>query len=135
MPGRQRERRRDWSGTVIKSTGSIRQVGDYRKLNSCIIPELFESTKNQDFSNALSGICNDASMEVWKYPQQWKYPIYLTLCECISTYQFTHNLFLKQPTVCTSFELIEFLYLNFESCNAAQAFQRLMSEILDDLPF
>ena len=42
---------------------------------------------------------------------------------------------ISKTAVITPFGLFEYLYMPYGLCNAAQTFQRLMDNILQDLPF
>lgn len=111
-----------WSSplhVVPKGCGSIRPVGDYRKLNSCTIPDRYPIPHIQDFSNALFGCKIFSKIDIVR--AYFHIPV--------------HPEHIQKTAVCTPFGLFEFPFLNFGLCGAAQTFQRFMNEVLGDLPF
>lgn len=111
-----------WSSplhVVSKGTGSIRPVGDYRRLNSSTVPDRYPIPHIQDFTNSLFGKNIFSKIDIVR--AYFHIPV--------------HPEHIPKTAVCTPFGLFEFPYLNFGLCNAAQSFQRFMNEILGDLKF
>lgn len=111
-----------WSSplhVVSKSSGGIRAVGDYKRLNSCTIPDRYPIPHIQDFSNALHGKNIFSKLDIVR--AYFHIPV--------------HKDHIQKTAVCTPFGLFEFPFLNFGLCGAAQTFQRFMNEILGDLKF
>lgn len=111
-----------WSAplhVVTKSSGSIRPVGDYRKLNSITTPDRYPIPHIQDFTHALFEKKIFSKIDIVR--AYFHIPV--------------HPEHIQKTAVCTPFGLFEFPYLNFGLCGAAQTFQRFMNEILGDLPY
>lgn len=111
-----------WSSplhVVTKSSGSIRPVGDYRRLNSRTVPDRYPIPHIQDFTNTLHSKNFFSKLDIVR--AYFHIPV--------------HPDHIQKTAVCTPFGLFEFPYLNFGLCGAAQTFQRFMNEILGDLGF
>ncbi|KMQ86388.1 gag-pol polyprotein [Lasius niger] len=117
-----RPSRSPWSSplhVVSKSSGQIRCVGDYRRLNAVTTKDSYPISHIQDFSNALSGKQIFSKLDILR-----AYHAIPVAPDDIA-----------KTAIITPFGLFEFPLLNFGLCNAAQSFQRFMNEILGDLPF
>ena len=104
---------------VPKAGGKWRAVGDYRRLNNVTIPDRYPVPHLTDFTANLAG-CR-----------------VFTKLDLIRGY---HQIPVAPEDICktavlTPFGLWEYVKMNFGLRNGAQTLQRLMDEILRDLPF
>ena len=103
---------------VPKPDGSWRPCGDYRRLNTVTVPDRYPVPNIQDFTANLAGCKIFSKLDLIKgYYQVPMAP------EDI-----------EKTAVVTQFGLFEFLVIPFGLINSGCTFQRLMDEVLGDLP-
>ena len=103
---------------VPKPDGSWRPCGDYRRLNTVTVPDRYPVPNIQDFTANLAGCCVFSKLDLIKgYYQVPMAP------EDV-----------EKTAVVTPFGLFEFLAMPFGLLNSGCSFQRLMDEVLGDLP-
>jgi hypothetical protein len=100
---------------VPKKDGSSRPCGNYRCLNSIMVPERYPLPNMMDLSANMDG------------------------CTIFSKVKAFHQVPIapedrQKPAVITPFGLFEYNYMPFGLCNAAQTLQRMQDQIFKDLP-
>ena len=104
---------------VPKPDGSWRPCGDYRRLNLATTPDCYPLPNLQDLTARLHGTTIFSKLDLVKaYHQVPVFPPDI-----------------PKTAVITPFGLYEYPYMPYGLCNAAQTFQRLIDNILQDLPF
>ena len=100
-----------------KPGGGWCPCGDFRCLNGCIKADCYPVPHIQDFASQLSGKMIFSKIDLIKGYHQ------ILVCA----------MDIPKTVVTTPFGLFEFLCTPFGLANAAQAFQRLMNSVLQDL--
>lgn len=104
---------------VQKKDGTWRPCGDYRRLNTRTVPDRYPLPNIADFSAQIYGSKVFSKLDLLK----GYYQVPMSPEDS------------KKTAVITPFGLWEFLRLPFGLRNAGQTFQRMMDEILGDIPY
>ena len=111
-----------WSSplhVVPKANGKLRPCGDYRRLNEMTVDDKYCLPHIQDFNRNLRGAKVFSKIDLQRGYHQ--IPV--------------HPEHIPKTAICTPFGLFEYLRMPFGLKNAAQAFQRMMDQILAGLPY
>ena len=104
---------------VLKTDGTWRTCGDYRRLNNVTKPDRYPVPNVQDLSSRLAGCTVFSKLDLEK--GYYQVPM---LPEDV-----------PKTAVVTPFGLFEFLKMPFGLRNAGQTFQRLMDQVCSGLNF
>ena len=111
-----------WSSplhVVPKANGKLRPCGDYRRLNEMTVDDKYCLPHIQDFNRNLLGATIFSKIDLQRGYHQ--IPV--------------HPDHVPKTAICTPFGLFEYVRMPFGLKNAAQAFQRMMDQILAGLPY
>ena len=104
---------------VEKKDGGWRPCGDYRRLNNVTVPARYPLPHTADFTSRISGSTVFSRSDF----QKGYYQITMVFEDVPKTAIFT------------PFRMFEFLCLPFGLWNAGNTFQRMMDQILGNLPY
>ena len=104
---------------VKKPNGEYRPSGDYRQLNNKTVEDRYPVPQIQDFSSSLNG----ATIFSKNYLAKVYYQVPMNKED------------IPKTAVITPYGLFEFIKMPFGLRNAAQTFQRLMDNIMQELDF
>lgn len=99
---------------VTKSNGELRACGDYRRLNSCTIPDRYTIPRLQDFTHGLQGMTIFSTLDLAK--AYYQIPV--------------RKEDVEKTAITTPFGLFEMKKMSFGLRNGAQSMQRFMNEML-----
>ena len=103
---------------VKKSDGTWWPCGDYRRLNNITTPDRYPLPNMQDLGHKLAGCRVFSRLDLVKGYHQ--VPV--------------ADADVPKTAIITPFGLYEYLYMPFGLKNAAQSFQRLMDNLLSEVP-
>ena len=104
---------------VKKKDGGWRPCGDYRRLNTAMVPDRYPLPNIADFSSQVSGSTIFSKLDL----QMGYYQVPVAQED------------VEKTAIITPFWMFEFLVMPFGLRNAGNTFQRLMNQILGDLPY
>ena len=104
---------------VKKKDRGWRPCGDYRRLNTTTVPDCYPLPNIADFSSRVSGSTIFSKLDL----QKGYYQVPVAQED------------LEKTAIITPFGMFEFLVMPFGLRNAGNTFQRLMDQILGDLPY
>ena len=104
---------------VKKKDGGWRPCGDYRRLNTATVPDHYPLPNIGDFSSRVSGSTVFSKLDLQK--GYYQVPV--------------EQRDIQKTAIITPFGMFEFLVMPFGLRNAGNTFQRLMDQILGDLPY
>jgi len=104
---------------VKKKGGGWRPCGDYRRLNTATVPDRYPLPNIADFTSRISGSTVFSKLDLQK--GYYQVPV--------------EEGDIQKTAIITPFGMFEFLVMPFGLRNAGNTFQRLMDQILGDLPY
>ena len=104
---------------VKKKDRGWRACGDYRRLNTATVPDHYPLPNIADFSSRVSDSTVFSKLDLQK--GYYQVPV--------------EQKDIQKTAIISPFGMLEFLRMPFALRNARNTFQRLMDQILGDLPF